>query len=823
MKHLIALVALLAGAALAAPPAGTKLADEANAAGTHFKLAAPALVSYGAGTSWTEKTLEAGTYACHPTAFGLPTTLASPRKQCRLTLKGGGVAPVAPPAVAEVALTADAVVPEDSRFALVTAGRVSFGRGSSVVLKSLAAGTYTCGRAEFGADPAPGAVKECRAAAKEAPAAEKPVDLPTVPAPVVDDDISTPEKYRALAATMGTDAGVTYRYGNPSSLPLPSTTYPGPRANMSYQTVSIQRFEKQKDGNVGDRGCGRDSWCGGYQIGDYLTGAALDYSSNICNVAYVPTLPKPAGFQEAKYFGISALQCLGVNHNTISLKPEVSWTTYTGPASNNGDTDENTRRLAGTVSGSPIGTFALDAKPVAITRGYGRGGWVTNALAVFADGRITSSGSNTSHNFVHTKLPDGFTPTGIAITNSGEFALVPGMDTNVIKGRVAVLAITEGCQWCEVEPDSNWRGEWGNHRGRFPGIPGLGNYLDIKLVGFVDLPDNLKAPTEIAVTTGNDGGRDTGYQVIMNFWDQPLTDERTRKRIRDDDWQRAVSRTGMAVVTSKLEQTATFIDLRPLFSYYRSQYFDVDNNGWKALLAKRGPGATQWPYTFDVAPAQKPTIIKTVTLPARPTASEMTRQTPHRAFIATEEGKLRVFDLGSGYLAQDANATGKPADIVERFSVDVGANPTSISFMKEKGRHGPGQVSRLWGDNTNENRFWWVLSREERKASMLKFDAGMNSASVFKTLQTRQIVDPIAIEDADNHGTESYVMTFADYSGSRIHNVWYGPIVMWTHLNNKQPAPCRPDASCLPQGGAEYAGSHLLPGKPTHVVSSNIN
>jgi hypothetical protein len=94
---------------------------------------------------------------------------------------------------------------------------------------------------------------------------------------------------------------------------------------------------------------------------------------------------------------------------------------------------------------------------------------------------------------------------------------------------------------------------------------------------------------------------------------------------------------------------------------------------------------------------------------------------------------------------------------------------------------------------------------------------------VFKTLQTRQIVDPIAIEDADNHGTESYVLSVADYSGSAIHNLWYGPIVMWTHLQNAQPAPCRPDAPCVPQGGAEYAGKHVLPGRPTHVVSSNIN
>ena len=63
MKRSLALAAILLlteGVGLAATPAGTKLADEANAASTQFKLAAPAVVSYGAGTSWTERTLDAG-------------------------------------------------------------------------------------------------------------------------------------------------------------------------------------------------------------------------------------------------------------------------------------------------------------------------------------------------------------------------------------------------------------------------------------------------------------------------------------------------------------------------------------------------------------------------------------------------------------------------------------------------------------------------------------------------------------------------------------------------------------------------------------------
>jgi hypothetical protein len=168
----------------------------------------------------------------------------------------------------------------------------------------------------------------------------------------------------------------------------------------------------------------------------------------------------------------------------------------------------------------------------------------------------------------------------------------------------------------------------------------------------------------------------------------------------------------MAVVISKSEKRAAFIDLRPLFSYYRAQYFNVDTNGWNALLAKRGPNADQWPYSFDVAPQQRPVVVKTVAFGEKPTAVNTSRRAPHRALIATEEGKLHVFDLGANYLKQEGSS-GSAGDIAELFTVDVGRNPTSIAFMKEKGRHGPGQVSRLWGDNTSEDRFWWVLSREE--------------------------------------------------------------------------------------------------------------
>ena len=725
---------------------------------------------------------------------------------------------------------------QSGSFTLSGPANVLYGTGGSFTEKSLQPGSYTCGDGLFG-DPAPGMNKSCYTVRKTPlRSVDAPYDMPldvlqstapsapsaniavATPPPVF--SIADPESYRKTAALFGTDAGIVYRYGLPSIRPVTTTSYPGPRPSKSYATLSGQRKEVQRDGVAGNRGCGAgpEAWCGNYQFGDFATGDPGDYSGSIVNIAYLPDVPPPAGWPEPRYWGVASLQSLGVAHHAIAWKPEVAWTTYGGPDADSGANDGNTVRLAGARDGSPIGTAPLDAKPVASARGYGRGGWTNNTLTVFANGWITSSGSNTSHNFVKLKLPDGKTPTAIAITNSGEFALVTVWDTAAFKGQVAVIALTDGCAFCETRPDSKWEANWGSHRGRYPGLPGLGNYLGAKLVGFVDLPDKLRAPTEISTTTGK---TDAEYQRVRNFFNDHLQSESNRRRYDDGDLASAIARTGMAVVISKSEKRAAFIDLRPLFAYYRAQYLKKDQAGWNALLASRGDRPDQWPFSFEVAPSQKPVVVRVIDLPQSPTAVQMTLEPPFRALIATEEGKLRLFDLGSRYLDQQARSEGRPEDIRERASIDVGANPTDIAYVKEKAAMGAGG-SALFG-KAERFRFMWVVSRTERKIVLLRFDADFNNASVFKTLQDNRMVDPVAVEDVDNHGTESYVVTVADYSGKAVHNYAYGPIVMWTHDPKK--APCPKPAGCRLQGNQpfEYAGSARLPGKPFHLSGGNIN
>ena len=81
----------------------------------------------------------------------------------------------------------------------------------------------------------------------------------------------------------------------------------------------------------------------------------------------------------------------------------------------------------------------------------------------------------------------------------------------------------------------------------------------------------------------------------------------------------------MAVVISKSEQKAAFIDLKPLFSYVNSVYFGGDQATFNARMASLGQADNQWPYTFAQQPSQVPTVVEDDLAGQRPTAVKTTR------------------------------------------------------------------------------------------------------------------------------------------------------------------------------------------------------
>ena len=791
-----------------------------------FTLAKTTVVSYGANNAFNRKTLAAGTYGCTDGFFGDPIW--------------GVVKACYAPADSAVMTK---IVGQSSSFRLATASVVSYGANGVFVKKTLQPGTYACDDGFFG-DPLWGVVKACYTTSGDTGstvvAAPTPVQAPvskpvlsatapvTSPAPVtpsgtvaaisgdvmVNGAVSNAE-YQAMARQMGTEASIAYRYG-PSSAEYGTASQGGlptyaKRASQSFNMISIQNPNGQ-----GNRGCGWTSWCGNWQVGGALEYYWGDYSSNIMNFAYIADATPEASFFQRSYApGVGSIQTFNMGHNTSSIEPEVSWTSYEGAPSDGGTIDSNIERYIGRRGGfaNPV---TLE-KPVALAKCYGRGGWCTNSLAVYADGRIVGVGSNTSHNLFTTQLPAGKVPTALTITNSGEFALVTVWDTAAMRGQIAVLALGDGCQGCSpANEGSAWYANWGNWKRTYPGAPGLGNYNYAKLIGFVDLPDTLKAPTEISASTGL-FWRD--YENVQNFWNTDLDNPSVRARYASGNLSNAYARAGMAVVISKSEKRAAFVDLRPLFAYYKQQYFVQPQSDFNAMIANRGDGPSQWPYTFDAAPAQKPGVIKVVDLPNRPTAVRLSLSAPHRAYIATQEGKLRVFDLGTGYLNQAGG--GSPSDIAEKFAVDVGRNPTHLGYLKEHATGNNSSVKTIF-PNTPQREIL-VTSRGDRKVQWVRFDNDIASGSVVRTFQESRVIDPIATEDGENHGTESYMVSIADYAGKGIHSFLYGPIIWHTYDSSKACAPAKGGCQMLNGAPYEYGGTFKVPGKPFHAALANIN
>ncbi|MGJ7491934.1 hypothetical protein ACSFBE_16255, partial [Variovorax sp. ZT4R33] len=179
----------------------------------------------------------------------------------------------------------------------------------------------------------------------------------------------------------------------------------------------------------------------------------------------------------------------------------------------------------------------------------------------------------------------------------------------------------------------------------------------------------------------------------------------------------------------------------------------------------------------------------------------------------------RVFDLGSGYLNQTAG--GAPSDIAERFAVNVGRNPTSISYVKEKAAFGATVIKDVYPNGVEKELI--VTSRGDRKLQWVRFDAGITSGTIARTFQESRMIDPISTEDTDNHGTESYMVSVADYAGKGIHNFLYGPIVWHTYDASKACSDAKGGCKLLNNAAFEYGGTFKVPGKPFHAMGANIN
>jgi hypothetical protein len=761
----------------AAPASGTKLASE----GGSFTLAAATIVSYGSDPKWVQKTLS-GTVVCSNATFGsdpypfigkncysqgaaaTSPVLTAPTPTPTPTPTTTPTTTTAPAASAEIAV-------EGASFTVAASTVVSFGAGTRWVQKTVS-GTGQCTNAFFGSDPAPYTPKGCyvvpggTTTPVTSPVVTPPVVVtppatttPTTTTPTAGDVVDSAGNvsaaaYRSMAAKLSLDEGIAYRYGAPSSVGnsgLPTWPQPGSfKLPAPYSETGVNPS---------------------YQVGGPVNSAFNDYSSNQAQAAYVADNPSART-------GVSFIETLAMRFNTFTQSPGLSWTAY------------------GVGLDDPNALAYKANLPVALGRCYGRPTWCVNTLMAFQSGLLGTSGTNTSIGKNTAQLEAGLVPTAVAVTNGGEFGLVTVWDTVNLRGRLAVIALSD-------KDDGNWKGVV------LPGLPNFGNWNFMKIIGYVDLP-GMAAPTDVSVTTGvhpENMHRIVGIPGFPDFAESIDVDLRVESQRQSfgagGSNANTYAQSGIAVVTSKSEKKAVFVDLKPLFAYYRNTYFTGRAN-FDNAVNNVGQAASQWPTSFSAAPSQTPTVIKTVTFANKPTAVKVGLYDTKNAWIATEDGTLHVFSLGAyGTSAGGTN----PGDIAEVGSVAVGKNPTHIAY-----------------DKHNIGGSVLVVSRAERKIDWVSF-AG-NGGSVVRTLRDTRMVDPITAEDNENHGTVSSVVTVADYTGRQFSNYRYGPVIFNTNWGGA----CAPPGGCGVSGSdvsalerkAEFGGSFVVPGKAFHVTGANV-
>ena len=418
-------------------------------------------------------------------------------------------------------------------------------------------------------------------------------------------------------------------------------------------------------------------------------------------------------------------------------------------------------------------------RPVATARA--RVEWSNCGIMVFRSGVIGASGyGNNDDKYPCTRLPPGKIPTAVALTPNNEFALVTVWDAGAGKGQLAVVALEARAL--------------AHHSWHYAGLPNVGTYTRLKVLGLVDLP--VAAPTAVAAAA----------DVAWWKWTTDVSKERLDAQEARDRWLKAAddahraASAGYAVVLSRAENKAVFVDLKPLFRYFASMYFTTPDRFDRTK--NEGPAPDQWPFTFDKAPEARPLVAQVLPVP-RPTAvatgfaGGRSRDYADRCFIATMDGRLIVCDTGSLNASAGSKDDAAQKPVVPVGAVPVGRNPTCIY----NGRHGGYDRDDLVLCCRGDREVVWVTP------------SGKGGA-VTRRLRDKRLLDPAWIEVSDTRGAA--VVTVADFKGAKLVNYLYKPIDSWGE---------RLFGGLGPDGKAEFecTGVMEVPGNPFLLPSAEVN
>lgn len=502
-----------------------------------------------------------------------------------------------------------------------------------------------------------------------------------------------------------------------------------------------------------------------YQIGGpWNKKSAGDYSSTQGQVLYVP---------ESGNFGVDRVTIEEWSNGCFSERPEAPWWGGFRPEP---------------ASKKWLAADPNPGVPVAMARGMAS--WANCGVIIFSSGLVASAGTCTGRGTEPTlQLPPTKLPTAVSVTNKNEFALITIVDTQSNKGQVAVVAIESSGRKTKFVHE--WQGE-------HPGLPNVAVISGMKLLGYIDLP-GIQFPTSITAVGNKYGGRvngRNGHAGLLREYD--LTKQADRDVFLKGSNAGYSSTVGFAVVASKYENKAAFIDLQTLFATVREMYYTSEENFQKTL--DQGPDPKQWPYTFDAHPAWKPQVIKVIDVP-QPTAvlATMSGGPKARAFIASQDGKVGIYSVGGLATEDPAN----PADIAPIAQVQVGRNPTCLAYQKYNHEH-------ILAVSRGDREISWIRYADNKAKTPF-------TPAVTRRLRDARLLDPVFVEQSDTHGVETNLITVADFKGKQIINYRCSRVVFATQGGAK--------FDMGPDGKDEFecGGTLDFPGNPFGISAANVN
>lgn len=477
-------------------------------------------------------------------------------------------------------------------------------------------------------------------------------------------------------------------------------------------------------------------------------------------VLYVPDKPND--------HGVDRIDIASYGHHCLQLKPEPAW--WGGSRPEPGVLQKSWPQAAG----GPIG------KPFAIERSYCS--FSENGYMLFTSGLIGAGAVNNVYVYPCFLFPRHKVPTAIALTSKNEFLLVTIWDTQETKGQVAVLALG------------------GTEKGRTAFcLPSWGINEHIKLLGYVDLP-GVAAPSDISATSFAGWGspvRSTEYLI------EDLKDR--EKRFKGDE----ISRSGCAVVISRAESKAVFIDLLPLLQGVREMCFTTQANADKAKNAGLDP--KQWPFAFDVEPRYKPVVLSVVDVP-HPTAVRLSPWNVHdrrpvMAVIACLDGRLYAYEV-TGLTSEKPHG---PQEIKPMCVGQAGRNPCCIAYQRYADPFRKATQGSDVGGWFAINFTFLVCCRGDREVDWVEITP--KGAEVYRRLRDSRILDPVDCQQTRiNSPDGAYIVTVADFRGRKLLNYRVGNASI--------------DGTTIPisdgKSEVEFTGAMEFPGYVFHVNSDNV-